>query len=321
VSPGVSGIGYDAVRLEVADGNPELVQALARSNAGRRVGGRRSYPAPGESTVKNGSSMELRGVHYGQAPPVQEFTLQRKHVLKDEWATVPPDIAAQFGEREGYGHVAWSDVTRLRTGSRVLNRTWRFGDHHGTAPAGAIRTTKFGHLEVTTVGIEVVGTGHPPMVVVKTHVQAKPVKDPDVDVVVLVPGGRTPTGNASTSGRGYVDLDDLVRADLIDEPPEAWSAEAAEFSGFSDYSYADFGFDITPSSFHIPDDGVGSCFVDLRMYGPGRLPFAIQAIATDAAAFSAVDDKEFPTADDLQGVMVSDVMTLEVTEDFQVTVS
>ena len=267
----------------------------------------------GGATVKNGSTVELRGVHYAESPQVTKFKLRRKHVFRDEWATT--DVAARFEERYGYGYVAWSDATRLQSGSRALNRKFRFEDYYNSPPSGEIKTTRFGQFEVTALEIEVSGTVPAPMVIAKMHALVKPVKDPDVNVSVLLPETRFGEGE-----RGYRDLNDLVRADLTDDTPDEWRAEAERFTGLQErYVYGDFRVTVTPSSFHIADNSVGFCVVELEMFGPGRLPFAIQAVATDPRELTVEDEGEFPIDDDLRGVIVSDVRTLELTQAGQVT--
>lgn len=269
----------------------------------------------GGSTTKNGSDVELAGFHYDAKPEVKKFKLCRKHPLRREFARVD-DRATQFEALAGYGHVAWTEPFRLRSGSRVLNRTWRFEDYLGSEPSGAVRTTQFGHLEVDTVQLRTSGIAHPPFAVVTMAVLAKPVKDPDVDVFLLLPGRREPE-RASLVDRGYRDLNDLVTADLRDETPEDWREEAE--SGIPSYD-GDVRVTVSPERFHIPDGGTGSCTVSLEISGPARFSFAVQAVPVGIPERTSGAEENDPTDENLIGVMVSDVHTLELREEGQIVV-
>src|SRR5580704_11481963 len=136
----------------------------------------------GERTIKNGTLMEMRGVHYRARPRMEAFRLYRRHLFGPDEYTEVEIAPAVFDKEMGFGYVAASIPMPLRARhSRVLNRRFQFRDSFGN-PSKDITTARFGHFEIEEVRVwGNAGTaGHIPYGSAKIYALIKPIKDPTI---------------------------------------------------------------------------------------------------------------------------------------------
>jgi hypothetical protein len=261
----------------------------------------------GERTVKNGTLIEMRGVQYPARPKMKSFRLYRRHLFGPEEYTEVEDIPATFDKELGFGHVAASIPVPLMARHRsVLNRRFQFRDSFGN-PSTDISTARFGHIEIEEVRVwGTAGTaGTIPSGSVKIYALIKPIKDPTIEVTVLIAADRKPSPTQFPE-RGYRDLYDLMSADI--DGIEDDSLEEAVRRSLSEQAAIEVG--VEPSVLEVAAGEAGRFVVEVSMSAPGSVKFALQGVcSTD---YINVDEQpaDDPVDDGLLDVIVSDVFTL-----------
>jgi hypothetical protein len=289
----------------------------------------------GDSTTKNGSTMELQGRHYGGTPRYFEFELCRmrsralrhwreqhgkEHFsVKDRF----PVDAEKVPGKSYYGARTKPPI-QLRTKGRVVNGSWFFRDTIGSDPSSSIKTTRLGHVEIRAVEVGAGGTAAPPWVHLRFKVLMVPIKDPTLGISALVPWGREPNPEGWEAERGFENVTDVLQEDIDELREDLTSAqrnslEAYVGQTFSSISANECGVQIEPNYLELGVYSVGSIDLGITLYHPMRLPFAIQAVSEQADGEDGVEgDDDFP--DRLKGVMVSDVLVIDYQQDGSVTI-
>jgi hypothetical protein len=197
--------------------------------------------------------------------------------------------------------------------SRLVNRTFQFRDELGNRSSD-ISTSRFGHIELDTVEVDVSGgvAGHIPYAKVGIKGLVKPIRDPLIGLSVLVPA-TVVRWTDLTSTLGYSSLQELVEAEIGGvEVGEGLSAVISELL----LPPREFGVDVEPRELEVGESETGSFDLTVELFGPGTISFAVQAIPLRdddrLLAASLVDDPEDPLDEGLVGVMVSDICSISL---------
>lgn len=276
----------------------------------------------GGRSVKSGTSMQCWGVQYGAKPKITQFELFRRHFPNRSKYSRIDTLPATFGRTKESGYVALGRTTSLRTlHNRAVNRTFQFRDELGNSSSN-ISTSRFGHIELTTVEVDASGgaAGHVPYAKVTMKGLLKPIKDPLMGLSVLVPG-RVETWTDVTSALGYSSLEEIVEAEIADvDVGEDLSAVVSELL----LPPREFRIDVQPPELEVGESETGSFDMTVQLSQAGTLSFAVQAIPLqedDRLQAASLVDPGDPLDEVLLGVIVSDITTVSISEEARVIVT